>query len=262
MGLPDKYSVPSVDRALTIMELLADSRRGYSISEISRKLNLPKSSIHLLISTLDQRGYLQKNAISGKYRFGLKLISLSRTAIENLNIREEARPFLQLLMEQTGLTVHLAVLERNDVVIIDKVEGPGMFRLATWIGGRLDMNSSGVGKVLLAFLPENEVAAHLEANRLVKHNENTIASPSRLKRELARIRSLGYAFEDEEGEIGFRCVGAPIFDNENRVAAAISVAGTTSQIRLDLSDKLGRMVKTAAANISTHLWNSQDELSR
>jgi IclR family transcriptional regulator, KDG regulon repressor len=259
MATGQKYSVPSVDRALAILELLAESQRGYSLSEISRKLGLPKSSIHLLITTLEGKGYLHKNESTGKYRFGLKLITLSRRAIDNLSLREEARPFLKALMLKTSLTVHMAVLEQGDAVIVEKVEAPGMLRLATSVGGRLGINSSAVGKALLAFLPEQEIARQVEGKRLAKHNDNTIAAPSRMRRELEKIKALGYAFEDEEGEIGFRCLGAPIFDHSNNVVAALSVAGTTSQIPHERADHLGRTVRAVANEISTHLWSAKHE---
>src|SRR5215472_17092606 len=125
MAVSKAYSVPSIERALTVLEFLAQSRRGYSISELSRRLGIPKSSTHLILTTLERRGFLQKNSQTGRYCFGLQLVSLSRSALENLDLREEAKPFLQSLMQETGLTVHLAVLERNEAVIIEKVEGPG-----------------------------------------------------------------------------------------------------------------------------------------
>lgn len=247
------YSVPSIDRALTVLELLAQSRGGFSVSEISRKLTLPKSSVHLLIGTLEKRGYLQRNAVNGKYCFGLKLVSLSRTALENLDLREGAKPFLQGLMRKTGLTVHMAVLERNEAVIIEKVECPGLLRLATWIGRRLDVNCSGVGKALIAFLSDEEFEQQFKAKALAKHNENTTVSISKLKRELERVRTVGYALDDEEDEIGFRCIGAPVFNFTKKVVAAISVAGTTLQIPNDNVQHIAMIVKHAAAQISSQL---------
>lgn len=245
--------VPSVDRALKVMELLAESRRGFSLSDLSRRLALPKSSAHLIVRTLEMRGYLQKNGENGKYFFGLKLINLSHTALENLDLREQARPFLQRLMLKTGLTVHLAVLERSEAVIIDKVETPGMLRLATWIGRRLDANSSGVGKALLAFVPEPEIDRQFTGRPLAKYNNKTIISAARLKRELKKVRELGYAFEDEEGEVGVRCIGSPIVDSTGNVIAAVSVAGTTSQVPLERVEKLALLVKAVASEISAHL---------
>jgi DNA-binding IclR family transcriptional regulator len=259
MAVPNEYSVPSIDRALAVFELLAQSRGGFSVSEISRKLTLPKSSVHLMVGTLERRGYLQKHALSGKYCFGLKLVSLSRTALENLDLREEAKPYLQALMRKTGLTVHMAVLERNEAVIIEKIECPGLLRLATWIGRRLDVNCSGVGKALIAFLTDEEFDLQFKSKALARHNENTTVSTSKLKRELERVRSLGYSLDDEEDEIGFRCIGAPIFDYTKRVVAAISVAGTTAQIPNENLPHLGTIVKRAADGISLQLGYIQQK---
>ena len=251
--MANAYSVPSLSRALRILELLAQSRRGLTPSDISRKLALPKSSVHLLVKTLELMGYLKNNRVNGKYHFGLKLVTLSHTALENLDLREQARPFLQDLMLTTGLTVHMAILEHAEAVIIEKVEAPGMLRLATWVGRRLDANSSGVGKALLAFAPETNTDQRFTTHPLARHNRNTIVSPDRLARELKKVRELGYAFEDEEGEIGFRCIGVPINDSSNRVIAAISVAGTTAQISKERVGKLASTVKATALEISAHL---------
>jgi DNA-binding IclR family transcriptional regulator len=248
--MSEAYSVPSVKRALDILELLAQSRRGLTLSAISRKLGLPKSSVHLLVKTLEATGYLRMNRLSGNYHFGLKIVTLSYTALENLELRELARPFLQDLMLRTGLTIHMAILEQAEAVIIEKVEAPGMLRLATWVGRRLDANSSGVGKALLAFAPESTTGQRYTAMPMVKHNRNTITSPEKLNRELSKVRELGFAFEDQEGEIGFRCIGVPIYGSANGVIAAISVAGTTCQIPTERVRKLAAMVRSTALEIS------------
>lgn len=179
-----------------MLELLAQSRRGFSVSEISRRLALPKSSIHLILTTLERRGYLQKSSQTGKYRFGLRLVSLSRTALESLELREEAKPLLEVLMRKTGLTVHMAILERNEAVIIEKVEPPGLIQLATWIGRRMGVNCTGAGKALIAFLPEDEFNREIRAKGLAKHNHKTIVSLNKLRQELARVRELGHAGSD------------------------------------------------------------------
>jgi len=156
-------------------------------------------------------------------------------------------------MLNTGLTVHMAILEDAEAVIIEKVEAPGMLRLATWVGRRLDANSSGVGKALLAFAPETNMNRRLTGRAMARHNRNTIASPDKLARELKKVRELGYAFEDEEGEIGFRCIGVPVYDSANKVISAVSVAGTTAQIPKERAAKLASVVKATALEISTHL---------
>lgn len=251
--MSNAYSVPSVTRSMRILELLAQSQRGLTLSDISRKLAIPKSSAHVLIKTLETMGYLKSSQLNGRYCFGMKLVGLSNMALENLDLRELARPFLQQLMLRTGLTVHLAILEGAEAVLIEKIGTPGMLRLATWVGKRLDASSSGVGKALLAFTEEENCNQRFTRHPMARYNKNTIASLDRLARELKKVRKQGYAFEDEEGEIGFRCIGVPLYDSTNRAIAAISVAGTTSQISNDRIAKLISNVKLAARQISARL---------
>lgn len=248
-----EYSVPAVERALSVLQCLGDSKRGFSISEIGRRLKIPKSSAHLILTTLERRGFLQKNTQTGRYHFGLQLVSLSRTALENLDLREEAKPFLRLLMQESGLTVHMAVLERDEAVIIEKVEAPGLVRLASWIGRRLDVNCTGVGKALVAFLPDDDIENFIKTKDFARHNQRTIVSKSALKKELTLIRQLGYALDNEEDEPGVCCLGAPVFDEDGKAVAAISVAGTTSQIGSNRIPVLARQVMQAARSISTRL---------
>lgn len=160
---------------------------------------------------------------------------------------------MQSLMQKTGLTVHLCVLERGEAVVVEKIECPGLVKLATWVGKRSDAHCTGVGKALIAFLPEDEFDQHIGAKGLAKHNHNTIVSIRDLKRELAQVRELGYSVDDEENEIGLRCVGAPIFGENQQVLASISVAGITSQVPIDRIPALASMVKQTAGAISTRL---------
>ncbi len=252
MATSKSSGVPSVERALRIFELLSRSQRGLLLSEICRTLILPKSSTFLVVTALEKNGYLQKNKQTGRYRFGLKLVSLSRSALENLDLRQVARPFLQRLAQETRLTVHLAVLERGEAVLIDKIEAPGLVKLATWVGRRMDVNCTGVGKALIAFLPKDSFDQQIRGQVLAKHNQQTIVSARGLEKELARIRELGYSFDDEEDEIGLRCVGAPVFDYNKAVIAALSVAGTVSQIPLEIVPDLAAKVKQTASAISSN----------
>lgn len=244
------YLLPSVDRAIGVLEFLANSKRGFSVSEISRNLALPKSSTFLVLKTLVNRGYLQKNADTGKYYFGINLVKLSRKVLENLDLRDVARPFLNSLMKKTGLTAHLAVLAGNEAVLIDRASHRGSSVGADWIGRTLDINCTGVGKALIAFLSEEEFNQLIKSKSLARHNDNTIVTLKGFKRELARVRELGYALDDEEDEIGLRCIGTPIFDAEQRTVAAVSVAGTTIDIPLDRVQTLAATLKQTAAEIS------------
>ncbi|MCS6817435.1 MAG: IclR family transcriptional regulator [Blastocatellia bacterium] len=253
MAAVKTQSVPAVERALTLLEVLAESKRGYTLSELARLLRLPRSSTHCLLLTLERRGYLHRNEQTGRYMFGLKLLGLANKALSRIELRERAAPYLQALMQQTGLTVHLAILDRGEAVLVEKVEPPGLLRLATWIGKRMDIHCTGVGKALLAYLPEEEIERLIRERGLPRHNENTIASPKRLREELARIRAQGYSLDDEEDEVGLRCLGAPIFDHTGRVVASISVAGTIAQITRENMVALAEAVKRTAATISQQL---------
>ncbi|MGD0414275.1 MAG: IclR family transcriptional regulator [Terriglobales bacterium] len=256
-----EYSVPSIERALSVLECLAQAKRGFSLSEIGRKLRIPKSSAHLILSTLERRGFLQKNAKTGRYCFGLQLVSLSRSALENLDMREEAKPFLRSLMQQSGFTVHMAVLERDEAVIIEKVEAPGLVKLASWIGRRLDVNCTGVGKALLAFLPDDELDYLLKTKEFARHNSRTIISKSALKRDLKLVRQSGYSLDNEEDEPGVCCIGAPVFDESGRAVAAISISGIASQIGTNRVPILARMVRRVAGSISARLGYIAQEVS-
>lgn len=247
-----KPTVPSLTRALRVLEFLAQSKRGFSISDLSRQLKVPKSSLHLIMTTLEQEGYLQKNTRNGQFRLGLKLVGLSRAALDGLSLRDTARPYLEALMKKTKLTVHMGVLERNEAVIIEKIEAPGIIKVATWIGRRMDVNCTGIGKALIATIPEEQLAAQVRAGSLARHNYKTIVSLPRLKQEMASVREKGYSFDDEEDEIGLRCIGVAL-TSEGKAMAAISVAGTTAQIPHERVESIAGQVRKTAAQISAQL---------
>ena len=245
--------VPALERALTVLETLSQSRKGYSVSELSRRLTLPKSSVHLILRTLERRGYLQKQATGGRYRFGMKLIALSRMALDGVELRDEAREALASLAQRTGLTVHMGVLERSEIVIIERLESAAPVRVVSWVGRRMNVNSTAIGKALIAFLPEAEFEAQIRPTQLARPNDRTIATMGALKRELDRVRQQGYSLCDEEDEIGVRCVGAPILNRGDHAMAAISVAGTTVQIPPERIPELGAAVREAAAGITARI---------
>ena len=246
-------SVPALDRALSVLELLSLVRHGLTLPELSQRLELPRSSTHCILVTLERRGYLHRNQQTNRYMFGRKLFSLANTALSGLKLREQAAPSLRELARKTGLTVHMGILELGEAVLVEKIEPAGVKRLATWIGKRMDLHATAVGKALLAFRPDEEIDALITSHDLARYNDNTITSVRKLKEDMERVRKAGYAVEDEEGEIGFRCIGAPVFDEAGKVAAAISIAGTTWQITNENFAGLVAMVKECAATLSTVL---------
>jgi len=256
MRTSSKTNIPAVGRTLAVLELLANSRRPLNISEVSRALKLPKSSTCRMLNALENERCVQKDTRSGKYRFGFRLVGLSRAAVENLQIREVARPFLVSLMLSTDLPIHLTVLEHGQAIIIEKIEARGLGPIGTWPGRAMDVNSTAAGKALIAFLSPEELNKQVRTRTFVKHNQKTISSFAQPKEHLAKVRELGYAVDDEEDELGARCVGAPIFDEAGKPVAAISVVGTINQIGRDDMRRLGTVVKRCAATISSHLTYS------
>lgn len=245
-----KSRVPALERGLKILEVVAGSKHGWTLSEISRLVDLPKSSTHCLLSTLEYLGYLQRNDRTGRYMFGLKNLKIANEGLACIELRELALPCLWSVAQATHLTIHLMVPAFQEAVIIGKIEPPGLLRLATWIGKRMDLHCTGGGKALLAYFPEPDIDRLVRECGLPRHNENTIGSSRRLKNELASIRKQGYSLDDEEDEIGVRCLAAPVFDSISGTVASVSISGTVTQITADNLTGLVTHVRKAASDIS------------
>src|SRR3954453_22076567 len=196
-----KSFVPSLERGLSILQILAKSRAGLSLSQVTRQLALPKSSVHCLLRTFENAGYIYKDPACGKYRVSLSICELARQALQGISLRDQARPFLRSLAERTGLTAHMAVLEQGSCLLIEKVTPVGAPRTATWVGKQLALHCPALGKALLAYTSEAEAAQLISDQGLIRYNENTICSVRQLKQELQVIRLRGYALDDEEEEI-------------------------------------------------------------
>jgi DNA-binding IclR family transcriptional regulator len=252
--------VPSLERGLAILEILAKSRAGLSLSQVTRQLGLPKSSVHCLLHTFENTGYIYKDSVCGKYRVSLSICELARQAVQGISLRDQARSSLRTLAERTSLTVHLAVLEQGSCVLIEKVMPPGVSRTATWVGKQLALHCTAVGKTLLAFLPDSDAEQVIANQGLIRYNDNTICSTRQLQRELLTIRTRGHALDDEEEEIGFRCIGAPIFNGNREVIAALSIVGNSQQISGENMNALRKEVVEAADAVSSQIRNAQLEV--
>ena len=245
-------SVPAVERALLIMEELAHHSTGVSLPELVRRLGLPRSSVHCHLLTLERLGYLHRDEQNGRYMFGLKFFSLANHAIEGLGLRRLGGPHLYALMRKTGMTVHMGVLDRHEAVLIEAIDSPGSCRIGTWVGRRMPVHCTAIGKALVCSWSDEQIE-QLIARGLTRYIENTIASASKLKAHLAATRTLGYSIDDEEEAIGSRCIGVPVVDGGGRIVAAVSVAGNTEQIDSDRFAALAKEVKATATSISQQL---------
>jgi len=244
--------VPAVLRGLQILELLAGEKKRWTTTEISRKLKIPKSTASYLLHTLLERGYLVREA-DGVYRLGMKLLALGTQALRGIEVRELALPILRRLTTETQTTAHLAVLEGAEAVYIERVPSPGFIQMDTWVGRRMPLHSTSVGKALAAFLPEEEAEALFQATGLLRFTPRTIITLPRLKQELKRIREVGAAVDNEENTPGVRCVAAPIFGSSERAVAALSLTGPVQQVTEEGVGKIVEKVKEAARQLSRAL---------
>lgn len=245
-------SVPAIEKAMLILEQLATSQNGLSLSELTHSLELPKSSTYGMLLTLERLGYLHRNENTGRYMFGMKILTLANMAMNGLNLRKISSPHIRQLMLKTSLTVHMAIQEQNEAVIIEKADSPFTPKVETWVGKRMGIHCTAAGKALISDWTEEDID-RLVRYGLPRYNDNTIVSPKKLKSELALVRKQGYSVDAEEETIGSRCIGAPIINQTGRVIAAVSVAGYKQQIHHETFQSLVENVKEAASQISNQL---------
>lgn len=246
------YKVKVLEKAIKVLDLFSDREKGFTITEMSGRLNLKMATVFRIVKTFEQAGFLYMNPDNKEYFLGLKLYHLGLLAEPRTRITRIARPFLESLNEKSGETVHLVVLHQNQSLYVDKIEGRRTIRVMTNVGMKLPAHCSGVGKVLLAALTEEEVDRVILKTGLVRFTANTLTDPGDLKAELARTRDQGYAIDNEEIEEGLVCVAAPVYDGNRTVVAAVSVSAPKDRV-LDNQPALIALVTGTARHISEAL---------
>jgi IclR family KDG regulon transcriptional repressor len=250
-------TVKTVEKALRVLVHLGTVRREMSLGDVARGAGLHPSTTHRLLSVLTRHGFAQGGATRGHYVLGLRLTELGHVALDTLEIRAKARPTLEGLAEATRETVHLMLLDGPSGLYIDRVESPQRVRVASSVGHREYLHCSAVGKAILAYLPPARMA-QVVARGLPKMTPRTITDRRRLSRHLAQVARQGYALDNEEGEPGIRCVGAPVFDADGTAMASVSVAGPAYRLPVaQLVAWSGRVVEAAGA-ISAALGHRGD----
>jgi DNA-binding IclR family transcriptional regulator len=244
----------AIERALEILELLDRSARGWNISDVARKLGMPKSSAHVIMRTLESSGYVMRKPGGREYYLSLKASSLGNGFMQVLNLSDASLTHMKRLAEQTRLTAHVAVLAGQQAVYVQKVDGPGVVRFATWVGKRTNLHCTAVGKVLLAHARPDAIDRFLSRNSLARYTPNTITSSAALRTELERVRELGHALDNQEEEINVRCLGVPVFNHLNNCVAALGITGMSKQIPEEPAVLLASM-ENAASGISQDMLN-------
>ena len=223
------------------------------LQEVANDLNIHKSTVHRIISSLCAYGYVQRSDETKKYRLGLKFLDISSTIIGNLDIREVAKKSIEELNNITKETVHLAMLLGNQVIYIDKKESLYSIRMYSEIGKNAPLHCTGVGKVILAFQPPKIQEKLLDSITFHKYTENTIVSMKQLMREVEEIREKGYALDKEEHEKNIGCMAVPIRDYTKKVIASISVTAILYRMNIEDLIKYKNMVLEKGYEISRKL---------
>ncbi|SHM67347.1 IclR family transcriptional regulator [Gracilibacillus kekensis] len=246
--------VQSVERTLSILELLGKHPDGLSMTVLAKEINLAKSTTHRLLNTLLVKGYVQQDHQTGYYALGTQCLVLASHLLNNMDIRTVAKEALHNLSRTTAEVVHLCIHDRNEVVYIDKVESKQTLRMYSQIGRRAYMHCTGVGKVLLADFEPDELDQYIKEQGLPKFTGTTIIDSDRLQAELTMIKEKGYAIDEQEHENGIRCIAAPVFDHEGKVVAAISIAGPVERVtKKRVNGVLAKEILEQSNNISSKL---------
>ena len=255
-GDADEASTParaetSLGKGLELLVLLAESDEPLRIVELAERAGRPKSTVHRLLATMLAMRVVEQTD-DGRYAIGLRLFEIGSRAIVRMSLRDVAAPELRRLSTELGETSHLGVLDENEIVYVEKVEGSASIRMSSQVGHRNPLHCTGIGKALLAFAGEGAIDAICDGE-LEARTEHTITDGDALREELARTRKRGFSIDDEEVEAGLRCVGAPVLEAEGRPLAAISIAGPAMRMDIERCREVGPVLTAAAERISRSL---------
>lgn len=236
-------TVQSIERAFCILEKLSENPDGIQITRLAEQVNLSKSTVHRLLSTLIEMNYVSQDIETERYKVGYQVLFLSRNLLNNTDLIAIAKPFLQSLSHDINETIHLCIEDKCEIVYIDKIESNQTIRMYSRIGSRAPMYCTGVGKMLLSNCYDKELEKVLQLTSFERRTPHTITTRDDLLNELDIIRRQGYALDDIENEQGIRCIAAPIYNYTGRVISSFSISGPSERIsheriELELKEKI------------------------
>src|ERR1700736_6673812 len=256
---PRDGGVQSVDRALSILETLAEDDEGYRLSDLAVRTGLSTSTVHRLLTTLEKRRFVQFDRDEPMWHTGAQSFAAGRTFVRRRNFVTQALPYLRKLRDQTRETANLAVVDDGAMVVLTRVESREIMRSVTKVGGRVPMVASGLGKALLSTYSEQDVFAIIQREGMPRLTSKSIVRAGELCKSLPDIRRQGYSVDDEEALIGLRCVSAVVYDDCSEPLAAISVSGKASRVPNDRLPVLGRLVREVAAELTLALGGAMPD---
>jgi DNA-binding IclR family transcriptional regulator len=250
----EENTIKSLVKALNILKLFSPGKNEWTVRDMVEALGYHKSSVQRLVTTLEAHGFLERSQPPrSRFVLGPIVLMLGNVASQSIDLRAVARPYLQRLVEETGETAHLCVVDQSQCYYLDKIDSPQAVRIATYVGQRLHLHCSAVGKALLSGMTEEEVDHVIDDCGLPRFTETTITDRQALFDELECIRREGLAQDNAEYEASLRCVAAPVRDSFGLVVAAISVAAPVQRFTADQLIRFGRSVKETAEQVSARL---------
>ena len=250
---PDAHYVKSLDKAMTLLEALAQADAALALTDLAQRVGLPLPTTHRLLTTLERRRFVQFDGEQGRWSIGVRAFIVGNAFLPRRNLMRAAMPVLRRLMEESGETTNLAVESGGEAVFLAHVECRDMMRASSRPGSRVALYCSGVGKALLSAMSAEEVTRVLHERGLNRITPTTIDTPEKMAAELERIRRQGFAYDDQEHAKGVRCVAAPVFDDAGRPLAAISLSGPSARITDERVPVLGQQVALAARHVTGDL---------
>lgn len=244
-----KYNVPATAKTLQILEALAILDKGATLQELIEQTGLPKSSVFVILATLETLRYVERDA-SNIYHLGPKAIQFGAAATQTANLSHLFHRAARKVVEECGETVQLAILDQTEVIYVAREDGTRQVQLVSRIGRRLPAHATGLGKALLAALPEETITAMYTNRQLPILTARTINSVSQLKTELNHVREQGYAHDDQESAEGLQCLAAPIYDHDGHAVAAISVSFLSARSSQEHFQCILTSIKSAAQEIT------------
>lgn len=246
-------SIRSVDRALDLIEILSESGASLGPTKLAEITGMDKSTVYRLLTTLKNRGYVDKDLASGSYSLGPTPLTLVSRYLGSLELQTEARPFLSELSTDLGLTTHLGLLDKNEVVYVEKLDYVPTPKLYSQIGNRVPAYCSSLGKCLLSCLSGEQLVEAMASCGFKQYTNKTIPNIRALREHLRQVRAQGWAIDDEEWQPGHVCIGAPIYDYRGEIIAAVSASGSKAMIPDGRVPAVIDAVKKTAEGISDRM---------
>ncbi len=249
--------ISSVKKAMDLLKLFTAEQPELGLTELSSHMELHKSSIYRIMSTLAAAGFVEKDQVTNKYRLGLIFLELANHVLSRYDFRERVKPYLVELAQKTGEIIHLSILDGADIIYLDKKGQAQTLTVATKIGERSPAYCSAMGKALLAGLTRQELKKRLGQGSLKKMTANTIVEMGRLAAELEKVKHQGFAIDDEEAFTGISCVAAPLKRTDGAVIAAISATVPKQRMGKERMGEMSKLVKETAQLISERCIKGQ-----